>query len=309
MEDYEKKHAEKPRIHIPDLNKLHIKPFNPAKNLKNDRIVFLIGRRGSGKSVLEKDLLYYMRDKIDFGIALTKTLGSEDMFKACMPHEAVKREYIEQQIQQLIEHQLAHAHEVGREGIRAVYILFDDMTFDKSIFKGTTIRDVFMNGRHYNFFFVNSMQYCMDITVDMRSQIDYVFAMWEPNAKNRRRLWENFFGIFEDYHQFEIVFKAMTGHYGALVIDNTANSTKIEDSIFWYKAKPEYYANGYRIGCDAFWALSRKYYVSNEEKARDVQNGGQYSNQVVAKKRKLHETDVVRADEHGREFEEHKKSK
>jgi hypothetical protein len=301
-------------VSIPDMTKLYIKPFNPSTKLKHDRIIFLIGRRGSGKSVLERDLLYYMRDKLDMGIAITKTLGSEDMFKACMPHETVKREFLEHQIEAIIKHQSDHAREVGRDNIRRVFVLLDDMMYDKSIFKGTVIRDVFMNGRHYNLFFVNSMQYCMDISVDMRSQIDYVFAMWEPNAKNRRRLWENFFGIFENYNQFEIVFKSLTGNYGALVIDNTTNSTKIEDSIFWYRAKPNAYTD-FKIGNDVFWALSRKFYISPEEqsaknataKAQGTTKGN-YNNAPTStemlKKRKLHMDDVVRANEDGQEYDD-----
>ena len=69
------------------------------------------------------------------------------------------------------------------------------------------------------------------------SNVDYVFLLREPVIQNRVKLYKNFFGIFPTFDEFQEVMNACTENYDCLVLDNTAKSNKIEDVVFWYKAK------------------------------------------------------------------------
>jgi hypothetical protein len=62
--------------------------FKPAE-AKKHRIWLIIGPRGSGKSVLMKDILFNIRTTIDFGLAFTATTSTVDTFKEFLPHHLI----------------------------------------------------------------------------------------------------------------------------------------------------------------------------------------------------------------------------
>ena len=76
----------------------------------------------------------------------------------------------------------------------------------------------------------------MDITPDIRTNTDYVFALKENIRKNRERMYNEFFGVFPSFPVFDALFLEVTQDYRCLVLDNTKPSTKIEDCVFWYVA-------------------------------------------------------------------------
>ena len=61
-----------------------VRKFDP-KTLKPHRIIIVVGKRGTGKSVLQRDLLYHLADKLDFGLAMTPTEESAETFREHMP--------------------------------------------------------------------------------------------------------------------------------------------------------------------------------------------------------------------------------
>ena len=46
-----------------------------------------------------------------------------------------------------------------------------------------------------------------------------------------------------------------TENYECLVLDNTSKSNKIEDCVFWYKAKMH---TNFRVGAPEYWAAHKK---------------------------------------------------
>ena len=63
---------------------------------------------------------------------------------------------------------------------------------------------------HLKILFLNIVQYVMDVPKAIRSQIDYVFALREPQRAYRENLYKNFFGIFPTYDEFSAAFDACT---------------------------------------------------------------------------------------------------
>jgi hypothetical protein len=58
-----------------------------------------------------------------------------------------------------------------------------------------------------------------------------------------------------------------TQNYECLVVDNTSQSAKLEDCIFWYKADIH---NDFRIGAAEFWQHSANYYRDKEEEEQNA---------------------------------------
>lgn len=75
----------------------------------------------------------------------------------------------------------------------------------------------------------------MDLKPEIRSQLDLVMACRENLPPVKAKLYEQFFGHFDNVKQFEGVFDAVTDNYGVLCCHNTASSAR-DDSIFWYRA-------------------------------------------------------------------------
>ena len=102
-----------------------------------------------------------------------------------------------------------------------------------------------------------SMQYCMDLTPDLRANIDYIFILRENIIQNREKIYKNFFGIFPTFDMFNQVMDACTENYECVVLDNTSKSNKVEDVVFWYKAKMH---KSFKAGHPKFWNLHNKLY-------------------------------------------------
>ena len=66
------------------------------------------------------------------------------------------------------------------------------------------MRDLFMNGRHLKSALILAMQYCMDMTPDLRSQVDYCFCLRENIVSNKMKLWKFFFGGFANFDDFNV---------------------------------------------------------------------------------------------------------
>lgn len=239
---------------------LKIRRFDPS-TIKPDRVWLLIGKRGTGKSTLIRDLMYHMRKYINVPIAMTPTEESVSMFESCMPESCVHTDFNTNTVDSMITHQ----RQRGRKKKKPQHILmvFDDMMFDKRVLKGQAIRNIFMNGRHLKITFMNAVQYCMDMSPDLRSQVDYCFALRENIVSNRTKLWKYFFGGFAHFDDFCKVFNECTANNECLVIDNTVKSNDVADMIFWYKADID--IGDYLLGDRTIWDAHHKYYRSEQE--------------------------------------------
>jgi uncharacterized membrane-anchored protein YhcB (DUF1043 family) len=77
----------------------------------------------------------------------------------------------------------------------------------------------------------------MDIKPVIRTNVDGVFILRETNLRNRKLLWENYAGVIPDFSMFCSILDQVTSDYTALYIHNATTSNKLEDCLFWYRAK------------------------------------------------------------------------
>ena len=85
--------------------------------------------------------------------------------------------------------------------------------------------------------FIITMQYALGIPLILRTNIDYVFILRENYVSNRKRLYENYAGMFPSFEVFCQVMDQCTENYECLVIHNNAKSNKLEDQVYWYKGR------------------------------------------------------------------------
>ena len=233
-----------------------------ASNIQCNTISLLVGKRGTGKTVLLQDLCYHMRDKIDYALGFSPTEDCNETLSKFIPDSMVYSEYREDVLTDLMDLQKRMWRIKGKSGYR-VLIILDDCCYDKKILRSKVIREIFMNGRHRHVTLVIAVQYVMDMPPDLRTQVDYVFALRENVIKNRERLYLQFFGFFNKYKHFATVMDSCTENYECLVCDNkTSKENTIDACVFWYKAAidlPEY-----RLGHKFTWKLHKFYYKKEQ---------------------------------------------
>ena len=237
---------------------IQLKKFKPEK-MADDKVCVFIGKRGTGKSTLVTDILYHKKH-LPAGIVMSATEEGNHHYKQYVPDLFIYGDYEREAIERVLERQ-KKIISANKEGTGS-FILLDDCMYDRKFMKDICIRQCFMNGRHWKLFFMLTMQYCMDLTPDLRANVDYVFILRENVLQNREKLYKSFFGIFPTLDMFNQVMNACTENYECLVLDNTSKSNKIEDCVFWYKASMR---KNFRIGSDQLWNFHKKNYNSKQD--------------------------------------------
>lgn len=110
------------------------------------------------------------------------------------------------------------------------------------------------------------MQYPLGIPPTLRTNIDYVFILRENYIANRKRIYENYAGMFPTFESFCQVMDQCTENYECLVINNNSKSNKLQDQVFWYKADSH---NDFRLGSKEFWELSKGMKDEDDEEMYD----------------------------------------
>jgi hypothetical protein len=242
-----------------------LKHFDLA-TIKKNRIILISGKRGSGKTTLLKSILYEMRNRFDVAVGFGGSRASIKMLEDHIPKCMVFGDPIIQKIEQLVQ----FAKALIQSGKRREFLLvLDDCTFRKDIFKYPIFREIFMNARHLGITVIIATGYIMDLEVDLRSQIDYVFTFKELIRVNQKRLWNYFFGMFESFSDFQTVLQANTKNYECLVMDNTDNTGELDKTIFYFKVPLN--TPSFTLGKGIYYSLSDQYQIneSDDKKSND----------------------------------------
>ena len=239
----------------------------------NGPVVVLIGRRDTGKSFLVRDLLYYHQD-IPIGTVISGTEAGNGFYSKLVPKLFIHDEYNTAIIENILKRQKMVVRQIkketeayGRSNIDPrAFVILDDCLYDNSWAREKLMRLLFMNGRHWKIMLVITMQYPLGVPPNLRTNIDYTFILREPYLNNRKRIYENFAGMFPTFEAFCQVMNQCTENYECLVVANNAKSNKLEDQIFWYKASKH---GDFKLGSKEFWEMSKNLDSDDEEESYD----------------------------------------
>jgi len=244
-----------------ELKKFNMKQitFNPNEN--KGPVVVLIGRRDTGKSFLVRDLLYYHQD-IPVGTVISGTEAGNGFFSKHVPKLFIHDEYNTVIIENILKRQKMALKSVKKEKEAygktnidpRTFVILDDCLYDAAWSRDKVMRLLFMNGRHWKVMLVITMQYPLGVPPNLRTNIDYVFILRENYINNRKRIYDNYAGMFPTFESFCQVMNQCTENYECLVINNNAKTNKLDEQIFWYKAETR---PDFKIGSKEFWEMSK----------------------------------------------------
>jgi hypothetical protein len=246
---------------ILDLKKFDMKTISFKPNEAKGPVIVLIGRRDTGKSFLVRDLLYYHQE-IPIGTVISGTEEGNGFYSKMVPRLFIHNEYNTAIIENILKRQKEVLKKIKQETEAykkstidpRTFAILDDCLYDNTWARDKMMRLLFMNGRHWKVMLIITMQYPLGVPPTLRTNIDYVFILREPYIANRKRIYENYAGMFPTFESFCQVMDQCTENYECLVINNNSKSNKLEDQVFWYKAD---FHNDFRLGSKEFWEMSK----------------------------------------------------
>lgn len=197
----------------------HLRRFQPGK-MEVNRAVICLGKKGTGKSSLIEDIMWFQQN-IPCGAIMSATEEANEAYAKMAPPLFIYKEFDADALLSIINRQKRMKKLYKENGDylpfdHRAFVLLDDCMFDKKNFKGPLVRELFMNGRHWDLFVLITMQYIMDVTPEIRSNTDYLFALKENIRKNRERLHAEFFGMFPSFPVFDALYLEVCQDYRCL---------------------------------------------------------------------------------------------
>ena len=252
-----------------EMKRFDMKSIRFNANETSGPVIVLIGRRDTGKSFLVRDLLYHHQD-IPIGTVISGTEAGNGFYGQHVPKLFIHDEYNTAIIENILKRQKMVLKQIkketeayGRSTIDSrAFVILDDCLYDQSWTRDKVMRLLFMNGRHWKIILIITMQYPLGVPPNLRTNIDYVFILREPYISNRKRIYENYAGMFPTFESFCQVMDQCTENYECLVINNNSKSNKLDDQIFWYKAQQR---ENFKLGSKEFWDLSKDIASDDDE--------------------------------------------
>jgi hypothetical protein len=258
--------------------KLELRKFDISK-ISHDSVVVMIGKRRTGKSFLVKDMLYYHTD-IPLGTVISGTEIANRFYGEFVPNVFIHDEVDPELMTNVVKRQYMIKKQIGNEerlygGSKIdprTFVILDDCLYDGSWARDKNIRSLFMNGRHFPALFIITMQYPLGIPPNLRTNIDYVFILRENIVANRKRIFENYAGMFPSFEVFCQVMDQCTENFECLVINNSSLSNKLEDCVFYYRGEQH---ENYRMCSNRFWM--------NNDQVEDENSDDEFSKEPFQK--------------------------
>jgi hypothetical protein len=122
------------------------------------------------------------------------------------------------------------------------------------------------------------MQYAMGIPPNLRTNIDWVFILRETILANKKRLFEQYAGMFPNFDTFCSVMNSCTENYECLVIHNGSKSNNLEDQVYWYKASAH---PDFKLCAPEIWKYNSVNYEDQDDDEDDIAKMTKKKNQIT----------------------------
>jgi hypothetical protein len=215
-----------------------------ALDSKKAPVIVFIGKRDTGKSFLVRDILASTRDCFPVGTVISGSEVASPFFQDMVPSKLIHDKYNPTIVGGAIKRQMSvkqSCNQEKRSGGHSnldprAFLILDDCLYDKTWMNEESTRYVFMNGRHIDLTTMITMQYPLGVPPNLRTNIDFVFILRENVIGNRKRIYDNYAGMFPTFQMFCQFMDQCTENFECLVVCNGIQSNKLEDQVFWYKA-------------------------------------------------------------------------
>lgn len=204
-----------------------INQFDIDTLIRNPAIC-MIGRRGTDKSKTIQSILEDRGIIPDLVFDPTEKLHS--FYSSFVPQKNIVVSGSFERLNRL----LLDAQSDVRRGIKKNrFVVFDNVMMNK-VTKNKAVNDLLLNSHNYNIGYILSVQTPLGVKPSIRNKLDYVFLLADESVHDKKKLFDNYGGMFPSYASFEAVFTACTADKGSMVIDNVVCTNEVAGKIFWH---------------------------------------------------------------------------
>jgi len=229
------------------VGKFKISRFDPDTAFQKPFNMVLLGKKATGKSTLMKDIMYHLyKQGYPRVVVFSGTEQTNHFFSDHVPSVYIHNDLDLEVLSNVIDTQKQVVAAVKSTELKLdkpcgvdtrILIVLDDVVYQRGILANNIFRFIFFQGRHNNISLLLASQYLMYVPVEQRANIDFLVCMKENIPKNRYKLYESFFGCFEDRATFSYVLDQLTQNYEVCILDNTGTDLSPEHCVRWYKAE------------------------------------------------------------------------
>jgi hypothetical protein len=220
-------------------------------------VCLIVGKHGTGKSVLATDMLRHRqtvskgiifsgKEETDFNVYKNNNLLQYDKYQSHVVQELLDHR---QEISDAFDKKSREARQEILTETKTAVVL-DNCMHDMAWTHDVAIQNLFAdNTRSLGVMCIMTMSYPMSMPYALRVKVDYIFILNEPDVAGRRKIYEHYgivpgsfeYGtdsksLFGDFETFCGLLDQCTGHHECLVISNVSTSDNLYDNVFRYTA-------------------------------------------------------------------------
>lgn len=229
-----------------DLTEHCLEKFN-MDSLESDSSVLIVGKRGTGKTILIRDILYHNRD-IPYGTIISPT---DYLYNEYIPKIFIHNKYRHEIGRNIINRQrdmIEKCHDklsCLKDADFSAFCVFDDSLY---FYDGDEecVKHLYMYNTCYKTLLINSTTNDKNMNPELRKHIDYVFIFRSDNMSDRKSLYDKYYNnnVFTSFEMFDFFMNKYTNDNNCIVINKNSNK------IYWYKAETN---DDFRIGGKLLW--------------------------------------------------------
>ena len=204
------------------------------KNIERNSPIGIIGKRGTGKSYLCRDILNHMID-IPYGIVISTTEPITFFYSENFPNFIIHTDFDPSIVENLIKRQKEIKEHKKFENIdtRALIVL-DDCLSTKDL-NNKCIQELIFYGKCLNITFILITQLASEIRPALQTSFNYVFLLHDDNTTNQELMFKQYGCNFNSFSEFKNVYDKITQDFGCLVL-LIGSSFYDSKKVFKYKA-------------------------------------------------------------------------
>lgn len=217
--------------------------------------IILAGPSFSGKTTMVLDILASKSHVLNYAAAFSYTERYNQTFSAHIQPNMVYYDLNKETFEKVVNF---HKAAFEKNPNLRMAIVLDDVMGNQKFLSWSAIRELFFQSRHIGIFFLVSTQHLMLIEPSFRNSCRFIVFTKQPSSSTRKTYHTTLFGAFDNYKDFDAVFKYYTSEFRVLILQCGNVSYEAIKNLAYYKSNsfPQgstRYSREFRIGSASLW--------------------------------------------------------
>jgi hypothetical protein len=203
---------------------LQIKKMCDIQNSSGANSYIIINKNDDENTRLVANIAKKHEDEIDSAIVISRTFFNK--------HEKIV-DKVYKSDNQILKFVLDNAQKmVLSDKTKRMLVVLDNCSDKYRRTRNDYFSELIFNARHYNIILVVVETFSISFTPEIRNNFDKYIAGYTDRPNIKKRLYDQYFGIFPTFDSFNSVFQHAVGEDHYLLLNNNNTNQKITDQLF-----------------------------------------------------------------------------